>query len=131
MRYTPREIWRRAGEVGPLGTSISEDYGGAGGDFKSTPSFWRNLAGSLLPRPPGTCTPILRAVSHAFRQQTWLPRMMQGEAISAIWPSQRILIGSPKLLMLGAPSLGLAPRIVRKIFERSLASASARLAADR
>lgn len=42
--------------------------------------------------------------------------MMQGEAISAIWPSPRTLIGSPKLLMLDVPSLGLAPRIVRKLF---------------
>ena len=30
---TPREIWQRAGEVGILGTSTPEAYGGMGGDF--------------------------------------------------------------------------------------------------
>ena len=31
---TPSQIRRRAGDVGLLGTSISEEFGGAGGDFK-------------------------------------------------------------------------------------------------
>jgi len=31
---TPRAIWRRAGEIGILGTSVPEAYGGLGGDFR-------------------------------------------------------------------------------------------------
>src|SRR3712207_2940764 len=34
MGFTPREAWLRAGEIGILGTSIPEAYGGSGGDFR-------------------------------------------------------------------------------------------------
>ena len=32
--YVPREMWKKAGEAGLLGASVSDEYGGAGGDFR-------------------------------------------------------------------------------------------------
>ena len=61
--FTPAEIWRRAGAVGLLGTSIAEEYGGAGVTSVSTRLCWKSLGASASRRLPGTCTPTS---SHRF-----------------------------------------------------------------
>jgi len=87
--FTPREIWRRAGEVGLLGTSISEDYGGAGGDFKFDAVVLEELGKLGLAAPAWDMhayivAPFLSHFGTDGQKQNWLPRMVQGEAISAI-----------------------------------------------
>jgi acyl-CoA dehydrogenase len=87
--YTPREIWQRAGEVGILGTSISEDYGGASGDFKFDAVVLEELGRLNLAAPAWDMhayivAPFLTHFGTTEQKQHWLPRMVRGEAISAI-----------------------------------------------
>jgi acyl-CoA dehydrogenase len=87
--FTPREIWRRAGEIGLLGTSIPEAFGGAGGDFKFDAVVLEELGKLGLAAPAWDMhayivAPFLTHFGTDGQRQHWLPRMVQGEAISAI-----------------------------------------------
>ena len=86
---TPAEIWRRAGDVGLLGTSISEDYGGAGGDFRFDAIVLEELGRLNLAAPAWDMhayivAPFLTHFGTEAQKQFWLPKMVAGEAISAI-----------------------------------------------
>jgi acyl-CoA dehydrogenase len=72
-----------------LGTSISEDYGGAGGDFKFDAIVLEELGRLNLAAPAWDMhayivAPFLTHFGTREQKQIWLPRMVQGEAISAI-----------------------------------------------
>lgn len=87
--FTPREIWRRAGDVGLLGTSVPEAFGGAGGDFKFDAVVLEELGKLGLAAPAWDMhayivAPFLTHFGTDGQRQNWLPRMVQGEAISAI-----------------------------------------------
>jgi alkylation response protein AidB-like acyl-CoA dehydrogenase len=87
--FTPREIWLRAGDVGLLGTSISEDYGGAGGDFRFDAVVLEELGRLTLAAPAWDMhsyiiAPFLTHFGTKEQKQRWLPRMAGGEVISAI-----------------------------------------------
>ena len=87
--FTPREIWRRAGEVGLLGTSIPEEYGGAGGDFKFDAIVLEELGRLNLAAPAWDMhsyivAPFLTHFGTEGQKRHWLPQMVQGEVISAI-----------------------------------------------
>lgn len=87
--FTPREIWRRAGDVGLLGTSISEDYGGAGGDFRFDAVVLEELGRLTLAAPAWDMhsyiiAPFLTHFGTKEQKQNWLPPMARGEVISAI-----------------------------------------------
>lgn len=86
---TPPEIWRRAGAVGLLGTSISEDYGGAGADFRFDAIVLEELGRLNLAAPAWDMhayivAPFLTHFGTEGQKQYWLPKMVAGEAISAI-----------------------------------------------
>ena len=86
---TPTDIWRRAGQVGLLGTSIPTDYGGAGGDFKFDAIVLEELGRLHLAAPAWDMhayivAPFLTQFATAEQKQRWLPRMVAGEAIAAI-----------------------------------------------
>ena len=87
--FTPAEIWRRAGAVGLLGTSIAEEYGGAGGDFHFDAIVLEELGRLGLAAPAWDMhayivAPFLTAFGTPEQKTHWLTRMTAGEAIAAI-----------------------------------------------
>ncbi|HIF60934.1 MAG TPA: acyl-CoA dehydrogenase [Rhodospirillales bacterium] len=86
---TPREIWLRAGEVGLLGTSTAEEYGGMGGDFLFDAIVLEELGRYGVSAPSFDMhayiiAPILNNFCTEKQKKKWLPKMVSGEWISAI-----------------------------------------------
>lgn len=86
---TPREIWKRAGDIGILGTSIPEEYGGMGGDFLFDSIVLEELGRYGVAAPAWDMhsfiiAPFLIAFGTEEQKQKWLPKMASGEVISAI-----------------------------------------------
>lgn len=89
LGYTPRDIWLRAGEIGLLGTSIPEAYGGLGGDFKYDAIVLEELGFYGIAAPAWDMhsyiiAPFITHFGTEAQKKYWLPRMAQGEVISAI-----------------------------------------------
>ena len=86
---TPRDIWVRAGEVGLLGTSTPEEYGGIGGDFLFDSIVIEELGRYGVAAPAWDMhayiiMPILQNFCNEEQKKAWLPKMVAGEWISAI-----------------------------------------------
>jgi acyl-CoA dehydrogenase len=86
---TPPEIWRRAGEVGLLGTSLPEAHGGAGGDFRFDAVVLEELGRLGLAAPAWDMhsyivAPFLTHFATEEQKRNWLPRLAAGTAIAAI-----------------------------------------------
>jgi len=86
---TPRDIWLRAGEVGLLGTSTPEEYGGIGGDFLFDSIVIEELGRYGVAAPAWDMhayiiAPILQNFCTDEQKKAWLPKMVTGEWISAI-----------------------------------------------
>ena len=86
---TPRSIWRRAGEIGILGTSIPADYGGAGGGFKYDSVVMDELGYWGIGAPSWDLhsyivAPYLVEFGSEEQKRRWLPGMASGEVIASI-----------------------------------------------
>lgn len=86
---TPRGIWRRAGEIGLLGTCVPETYGGSGGDFLWDAVVIEELGRHGLAAPAWDMhahiiAPFLVAHGTEAQKRHWLPRMVAGEVICGI-----------------------------------------------
>ena len=86
---TPASIWRRAGEIGLLGTSIPEAYGGAGGDFRHDSIVLEELGRYGVAAPAWDMhsyiiAPFIIMFGTEAQKKAWLPKMASGEMISAI-----------------------------------------------
>jgi acyl-CoA dehydrogenase len=86
---TPRGIWLRAGEIGLLGTSTPEEYGGIGGDFLFDAIVIEELGRYGVAAPAWDMhayiiAPILQNNCTEEQKKEWLPKMATGEWISAI-----------------------------------------------
>lgn len=86
----PRDLWRKAGQVGMLLTNIPDEYGGAGGDFLHTVVVLEEIATSLSSGITGFTThsdivaPYLLNFGSEAQKHAFLPGMAQGEIVGAI-----------------------------------------------
>jgi acyl-CoA dehydrogenase len=89
----PREIWRKAGEVGLLCPTVPEQFGGPGGDFRDNVIVTEEMAraGHMAPAfylQSDVVAPYLVDFGNAEQCARWLPSMVSGEVISAVGMSE-------------------------------------------
>lgn len=89
----PKEVWRKAGEIGLLCATVPEEYGGSGGDFGHSAVMIEELARVNATAIGFTThseivTPYIVAYGTEQQKQRWLPRMTRGELIGVIAMSE-------------------------------------------
>ena len=87
--YVPREMWKKAGEAGLLCASISEEYGGAGGDFRHEAVIieqqqWKGIDGFGITLHNAIIAPYIETFGSEEQKKKWLPRLASGDLIAAI-----------------------------------------------
>ncbi|MBB5075179.1 acyl-CoA dehydrogenase family protein [Nonomuraea endophytica] len=86
----PREVWKKAGEIGMFGFAVPEEYGGAGiTDFRYnaiiTEEIIRTGASGLgWGLHNDVVAPYLVELTNEEQKQRWLPGFVSGELITAI-----------------------------------------------
>ncbi|HEX2885301.1 acyl-CoA dehydrogenase family protein [Vineibacter terrae] len=91
--FVDREVWRKAGELGFLCTTIPEEYGGAGVD-RLYPAILIEEQGRAGDSGPGfwvhsdIAAPYILAYGTEAQKRAWLPRLASGEAILAVGMSE-------------------------------------------
>ena len=85
----PRELWRKAGAAGLLGSSIPEEYGGAGADELFSFALVEELAiggytGPAFAVHNEMVMPYINAFGTEEQKRKWLPSMVRGEVIGAL-----------------------------------------------
>ncbi len=84
-----REVWRKAGEQGFLLMTASEEYGGAGADYRFAAILAeemgkRGLSGPGFGLHSDIVAPYLTHYGTVGQKEKWLPKMASGEIIAAI-----------------------------------------------
>ena len=88
-----RAFWKEAGEMGLLGVSVPEEYGGHGGDFRHDLVVIEqldrhNVDGFSASLHNVIVTPYIIAHGTEEQKKRWLPGMVSGESIGAIAMSE-------------------------------------------
>ena len=85
----PRELWRKAGEQGLLGTAMPEAYGGAGVDFLYSVILIEEQGRAIASGPSFSLhsdivVPYLLHYGTEEQKKKWIPKACSGELITAI-----------------------------------------------
>ena len=85
---SPRQFWRKAGEIGMLCPTVPEEYGGLGLDFGYNAIVDEEMSYDGVPagfslQSDIVCDYIVHYGSEEQKTQ-WLPRLVSGETITAI-----------------------------------------------
>ncbi|MGW4474839.1 acyl-CoA dehydrogenase family protein [Nonomuraea sp. NPDC004354] len=86
----PRDVWKKAGEVGMFGFSVPEEYGGAGvTDFRYNAVIVEEIirsgaSGLGFSLHNDVVAPYLVDLTDDEQKQRWLPGFVSGELITAI-----------------------------------------------
>lgn len=85
----PRDVWTEAGKLGLLGTSIPEEYGGIGGDFRHDAIIaerqgWHGVDGWGIGLHNTIAVPYIIQYGTEEQKQKYLPKCLTGELITAI-----------------------------------------------
>ncbi|CAN7708013.1 acyl-CoA dehydrogenase family protein [Aminobacter sp. LjRoot7] len=88
-RRVPPAVWKKAGEMGLLGVSIPEQYGGAGGNFRHEAVIIEELSrigfpDFGIPLHNGIVAPYIANYGSEEQKRNWLPKLATGEMIGAI-----------------------------------------------
>lgn len=86
-------FWREAGEMGLLGVSVPEEYGGHGGDLRHDLVVFEQtqkhrVEGFASSLHNGIVVPYVQAHGTEEQKKKWLPALCTGESISAIAMSE-------------------------------------------
>lgn len=84
-----RDLWNKAGEVGLLGCSIPEEYGGGGGTFAHEAILIEEQARALdtswgVSLHNGIVAHYILAYGTEEQKHEWLPKLSSGECVGAI-----------------------------------------------
>ncbi|MEU0566751.1 acyl-CoA dehydrogenase family protein [Nonomuraea sp. NPDC005983] len=86
----PREVWKKAGEIGMFGFSVPEEYGGAGiTDFRYNAVIVEEIirsgaSGLGFSLHNDVMAPYVVELTDEEQKQRWLPGFVSGELITAI-----------------------------------------------
>lgn len=85
----PKSLWLKAGEMGILCPTVSEEYGGFGGDFLHLSIIDEELgytgqASFTIQTHTDIVAAYVEALGTEEQKQRWLPRMVTGELIGAV-----------------------------------------------
>lgn len=87
--HVSREVWRKSGEQGFLGANVPEKFGGLGLDFGYNAIITEEMtlagvSGLAINLQTDVVMPYIYEYGSAWLVDKYLPRMISGEAISAI-----------------------------------------------
>jgi alkylation response protein AidB-like acyl-CoA dehydrogenase len=85
----PREIWKKMGEEGFLSTSVSEEYGGLGGDFLYSAIVCEEMAstgqtGLAASLHSDIVVPYIEEYGSEALKQKYLPGCISGDIVTAV-----------------------------------------------